>query len=43
MDINNATEGHLVIFDPAENKSWDEKIFTKTETVGKYTITVWGM
>lgn len=43
MDTNNATEGHLIIFDSAENKSWDEKTFTKTETVGKETITVWGM
>ncbi len=43
MDISNATEGHLLIFDPTKNKSWDEKIFTKTETIGKYTVTVWGM
>ncbi len=43
MDINNATEGHLVVFDPADNKSWDEKISTKTEIVGKDTITIWGM
>lgn len=43
MDTNNATEGHLVIFDRAKNVPWDEKIFTKTEVVGKDTITVWGM
>lgn len=43
MDANNATEGHLVIFDRSENISWDKKIFTQTHTVGKDTITVWGM
>jgi hypothetical protein len=43
MDIANATEGHLVIFDPISTKSWDEKIFTQQHVVGKYTITVWGM
>jgi hypothetical protein len=43
MDTNNATEGHLVIFNRAKDISWDEKIFTQTHTVGKYTITVWGM
>lgn len=43
MDINNATEGHLVIFDRTPGKLWDEKIFTQTHTVGKNSITVWGM
>ncbi len=43
MDIANATEGHLVIFDGSSGKSWDEKIFTQQHVVGKYTITVWGM
>ncbi len=43
MDIANATEGHLVIFDPISTKSWDEKIFTQQHVVRKYTITVWGM
>jgi hypothetical protein len=42
MDNSGATEGHLVIFDK-QNKSWEEKIYTKQETVGKYDITVWGM
>ncbi len=43
MDINNATEGHLVIFDRKQNKSWDEKIFVQQHEVGKDIITVWGM
>lgn len=42
MDTNNATEGHLVLFDRAANKSWDEKIWHREETVGNKTITVWG-
>ena len=43
MDTNNATEGHLVVFDRTRYKSWDEKIFTEEETYGKQKITVWGM
>ncbi len=43
MDINNATEGHLVIFDRKQNKSWDEKIFTRQHEVGKDIISVWSM
>jgi hypothetical protein len=42
MDTSNATEGHLIIFDGRE-KSWDEKIYTKQETVESKTITVWGL
>jgi AAA-like domain len=43
MDIANATEGHLIIFDPTSAKLWNEKIFTQKHIIGKYTITVWGM
>jgi hypothetical protein len=43
MDLNNATEGHLVIFDRTVGKPWDEKIFVQSHVVGKYTIIVWGM
>jgi len=43
MDINNATEGHLIVFDRSLVKSWDEKIFRQEHKVGKDTITVWGM
>ena len=42
MDISDATEGNLVIFDKRE-KSWEEKIYTKQEQVGNKVITVWGM
>jgi hypothetical protein len=43
MDTCKATEGHLVIFDRTKNKTWEEKIYTKQETVGNKIITVWGM
>ncbi|MBM3886771.1 ATP-binding protein [Candidatus Dependentiae bacterium] len=43
MDRSAATEGHLVIFDRDPTKSWDEKIYTKQETIADKLITVWGM
>ena len=43
MDIANATEGHLVIFDRDMEKSWDEKIYHHIEQVGNKKITVWGL
>ncbi len=45
MDTMNATEGHLVIFDPDKNKtkSWEEKIFQRDEIIENKTIHVWGM
>jgi hypothetical protein len=43
MDTANATEGHLVIFDRREDKSWDEKIYTRQESVGGKSITIWGL
>lgn len=43
MDINNATEGHLVIFDRDQKKSWDQKIYTRQEHVDNKVITVWGL
>lgn len=43
MDTNNATEGHLIIFDREPNKSWDEKIYYKQEHIDNKIINVWGM
>jgi len=43
MNTSNATEGHLVIFDRRENRTWDEKIYDKIETHENKTIHVWGM
>lgn len=42
MDISHATEGHLIIFD-GRDRSWEEKIYTRQETVGDKIITVWGL
>ncbi len=43
MNTNNATEGHLIVFNRKSNKSWDEKIFVQQHEIGKDIITVWGM
>ncbi|MCL5436983.1 MAG: AAA-like domain-containing protein [Candidatus Dependentiae bacterium] len=42
MDTSGAREGHLIIFDKRP-KSWEEKIYTKKETIGNRAITVWGL
>ena len=34
-------EGHLIIFDPDTNKSWDEKISYEVVGVGSKKIHVW--
>ncbi len=41
MDINNATEGHLVVFDRTLGKSWDEKTYYKQEYVDNKIINIW--
>ncbi len=43
MDIWDAEEGHLALFDRREGVSWDEKVFRRDETSGARRITVWGM
>lgn len=43
MDIANATEGHLVIFDRDLEKRWDEKIYHEQKLIGSKTIEIWGM
>ena len=43
MDRCAAGAGHLVIFDRTAERSWDEKIFRRTETAGGPPVTVWGM
>ena len=43
MDRCTAPEGHLVIFDRDEGKSWDRKIYSRRETEGGAPVTVWGM
>ena len=43
MDQCGAPVGHLVIFDRAENKPWQEKIFAREEIYAGQVIKVWGM
>ena len=43
MDRCGAQNGHLVIFDPDRDKSWEDKIFRREEFHGERGITVWGM
>ena len=43
MDRCAAESGHLVIFDRAEDKKWEEKIFRRQERVDTVSIEVWGM
>lgn len=43
LDRCGAGEGHLVIFDRTPGKPWDDKLFSRQETVKGRTITVWGM
>ena len=42
MDRCGSAEGHLVIFDRTEGRSWEEKIYRREET-GGVPVTVWGM
>jgi hypothetical protein len=42
MDTANATEGHLVMFDPSSKKSWDEKVYREQRQQAGKTIEVWG-
>ena len=43
MDRCGSRVGHLVIFDPSPDKSWDEKVFRRDERAGARSIVVWGM
>ena len=43
MDRYAASEGHLVIFDRSEERSWEDKIYRRDETAGGATVTIWGM
>jgi len=36
-------EGHLVVFDRSEDRSWDEKAFRREQSVDGRKVTVWGM
>ena len=43
MDRCAAEAGHLVVFDRTAGRSWDDKIFRRTEMTGGPPVTVWGM
>ena len=43
MDRCAAAEGHLVIFDRAEGKDWDRKVYCREDADGGAPVTVWGM
>ena len=44
MDLcGSVDEGHLIIFDRTEKKTWDERIWHKPYEHGGHTIMVWGM
>jgi Holliday junction resolvase len=43
MDTVGSDEGHLVIFDREENKSWEEKIYHTVEKFEGKEVFVWGM
>ncbi len=43
MDRCATEEGHLVLFDRTEDKSWDDKVYRRDETEGGARVTVWGM
>ena len=43
MDRCGSRAGHLVIFDPDPDKSWDRKVYRRDERVGGRSIVVWGM
>ncbi|MCL5436293.1 MAG: AAA-like domain-containing protein [Candidatus Dependentiae bacterium] len=42
MDVSDATEGHLVMFDRRPERSWEEKIYERDEEIDGKTISVWG-
>ena len=43
MDRADAPEGHLVIFDRTEGRTWEERIFRRADAAGDRPVTIWGM
>ena len=43
MDLCSAESGHLVVFDMRPERTWKERIFTRSPEPGQAPITVWGM
>ena len=43
MDRCGSAEGHLVIFDRDPDRTWEEKLYRREESVAGAPVTVWGM
>jgi hypothetical protein len=43
MDKSNADEGHLILFDRDESKSWEEKIYQRVKQFDGKTVNVWAL
>ena len=43
MDRCGAEAGHLIVFDPAPDRTWAEKLFRRAPAPGGAPVTVWGM
>ena len=43
MDVTGAGEGHLVVFDLRDDRTWSQRIFHRQETHGEVAIDVWGV
>jgi hypothetical protein len=43
MDRCKTEDGHLVVFDRDEGKSWEEKIFSREDEYKGKKIKIWGM
>ena len=45
MDRCGAESGYLVVFDPSEDRTWEQKIFRRDPPAGGAAapVTVWGM
>ncbi len=43
MDRCGTDEGHLVVFDRSDTRTWKQKVFRREATSGDRSVTVWGM
>ena len=43
MDRRGAEAGHLIVFDPAPDRTWEDKLFHHPPAPGGAPVTVWGM
>jgi hypothetical protein len=41
--VGSVDEGHLIIFDRSQDRSWDERIWHRSYEYQGRTIIVWGM